>query len=303
MQTLTGHRGRVRSLSFSPDGRFLASAAGHGLTISLWDLHHRGRRRYLKGHQQRVAAVCFIPSGGLLCSLESFGVVKGWDYQRGEVVWQASVTPAYDATFAPDPRGRFLAVASGHLGYPGTYSVALHPLPDQLHPQPDEIIGPPTPDRRPAALRCLACGPDGGMLAVGRTGQTVILHEQATGNVLASLDHTGGVHSLAFSPDGLTLAVAAGSHVVLWDTATHQRQAVLRRHTRSVTGVAFTPDGRQVASAGLDGHVRLWDARGGERAVFDWDIGPLHSLALAADGLRGACGSDSGAIVLWDLDP
>jgi WD40 repeat protein len=38
MLVLKGHRGSVRSLAFSADGLKLASAAGQGTAVSLWDL-------------------------------------------------------------------------------------------------------------------------------------------------------------------------------------------------------------------------------------------------------------------------
>lgn len=295
MQTLTGHRGRVRSLSFSPDGRYLASAGGNGRAISLWDLHQRGRRRYLRGHETRVWAVAFVPTGSLLCSINGYGMLQGWNLASNQIVWSPPPIPVHDSLLAPDPRGRFLAVG-GTTQYPTTYLVHLCPLPDVRPVERDPITG-------PDSLRSLAWSPDGGTLAVGRAGKAVSLHDRATGALRAELAHPAGVRAMAFAPDNRTLAVATGSSVVLWDLATNERRMVLRGHTGTVTGVGFTPDGRLLASAALDGQVKLWEASSGrEHRAYDWGIGPLSALVLAADGLRGACGGEGGGLVVWDLE-
>jgi WD40 repeat protein len=39
LRTLTGHTGRIESLGFSPDGKWLATGGGGGdTTVKIWDL-------------------------------------------------------------------------------------------------------------------------------------------------------------------------------------------------------------------------------------------------------------------------
>ena len=48
--------------------------------------------------------------------------------------------------------------------------------------------------------------------------RAVHIHEVATGNLLATLDHPRGVRSLAWRPDGRILAAACGDrHLHVWD--------------------------------------------------------------------------------------
>jgi Tol biopolymer transport system component len=79
-------RKRVRSLSFSPDGKLLAAALGNrpghdhepGLIV-LWDAASGERRLVLTGHTNEVLSVAFSPDGKLLASGGSDRTVRLWD--------------------------------------------------------------------------------------------------------------------------------------------------------------------------------------------------------------------------------
>src|SRR5437667_8775742 len=80
MLILKGHRGRLRCLAFSPDGRFLASAAGHGTAVSLWDAARGKRLGFLSGHAHRVVCLAFAPGPeGMLASAARHDRVRLWD--------------------------------------------------------------------------------------------------------------------------------------------------------------------------------------------------------------------------------
>ncbi len=88
---VTGHTAPARRLSFSPDGRFLASAGSDG-TIKLWDLSVGQEVRTLTGHSGSVNSVVFSPDGKLLASGGADKMVRLWDSGVG--------TPAVDVSRA-----------------------------------------------------------------------------------------------------------------------------------------------------------------------------------------------------------
>jgi WD40 repeat protein len=298
MLLLTGHRGRVRSLSFSADGGKLASAAGKGEVVSLWDLGRKRQRSYLKGHRSRVSHVAFAPAGPLLMSEDVFGYVRVWDAAEGRLVRECGGNYQYYAIsrFTPDGRALVLGQFSSDGGELRHLDVASGSL------MPEPVIRLPAPRHRHLRVH-VALSPAGDALAMAGYYGDLELWGLAPVREGPPLPRTDKVYGLTFSPDARLLAVAAGHAVRLWDTATGEPRATLKGHTRMVTAVAFTADGRLLASASTDGQVKLWDvAAARERSAFDWQVGPVTALALAPDGMRGACGGTKGAIAVWDLD-
>ena len=65
MIELTGHRGLVVALAYSPDGRTLASASADG-TARLWDLATGKLTATLQSPAARAYCVAFSPDGKTL---------------------------------------------------------------------------------------------------------------------------------------------------------------------------------------------------------------------------------------------
>ena len=74
----TGHTSSVSSVSFSPDGRTLASGSGDE-TIRIWDVVTGSLIRTLTGHTSWVSSVSFSPDGQTLASGSSDGTALLWD--------------------------------------------------------------------------------------------------------------------------------------------------------------------------------------------------------------------------------
>ncbi|NEQ70423.1 MAG: hypothetical protein F6K21_34015 [Symploca sp. SIO2D2] len=76
--TLSGHQGWVESVSFSPNGKLLASGSDDN-TIKIWDLEKGEELFTIFGHQDSVYSVRFSPDGKLLASGSEDNTIKIWD--------------------------------------------------------------------------------------------------------------------------------------------------------------------------------------------------------------------------------
>ena len=99
---LEDHNSLVNSVSFSPDGKTLASGS-EDKTIKLWDVQTGKEITTLQGHDYWVTSVSFSPDGKTLASGSIDGTIKLWDVQtqkeittltgHDESVWSVSFSP------------------------------------------------------------------------------------------------------------------------------------------------------------------------------------------------------------------
>jgi WD40 repeat protein len=297
MLILKGHRSRVRGLTFTSNG-LLASIGGRGTSVSLWDLDHNGKRRYLSHHDLIVDHLAASPQG-LLVSVDRWSNWALWKGLSQRPVQTGRVwATVFGLAFSSAGKNLYMGEHS-HSGF--GYSVKRWQINQRM-----KNLGPFLKQgkggKRGYGLAVVAGG-KGTTLAIPLSNGQVHLWDLPSRTLRATCNPGRAIRSLALSPEEELLAVASGREITLWEVATGTLRARVRGHQRVVTGLAFSPDGRSLVSSSTDGLVKHWDRTlAVEQAAFDWNLGPLHGLALSPDGMRGACGSQDGGIVVWDID-
>ena len=102
LTTLTGHAASIDEVTFSPDGRRIASCSVDR-TIKIWDLEVDKEGTVLKGHGARVWELAFSPDGRRLVSASADKTVKVWDVSEAKeittlsghegLVWSVAISP------------------------------------------------------------------------------------------------------------------------------------------------------------------------------------------------------------------
>ena len=208
--TLIGHTSSVRSLSFSPDGKTLASGS-LDKTIRLWDVSTGLLRQTLIGHTEGVNDVCFSPDGQILATVGT-GSVRGevwlWDATGEQKIIPAGPSPPLRVSFSPD--GKTLAIAIHRDNRVHLWNIASN-----------EYRSPLT-TRHSSGVFDVCFSPDGQTLAtVGFDLVTLedmlCLWDPMSGEHKRTLT-TGksGLYEVYFSHDGRTLAGVKHSTAHLW---------------------------------------------------------------------------------------
>jgi sugar lactone lactonase YvrE len=282
-----GHRGPVRAVVFSPDGKTLA--AGSNTDVALWDSTSSREERHLVEPGNFFLALAFSPDGTILASGGENGQVRLWDPAEGKVRFtlQGHGREVNCLTFSRD--GKAVATAS----------------PDRSVRLWDAGTGRALRLQSRVQGWALAIAPslDGDNLTTLQS-DGVIQWEGDAGIDLVRLEGAGdAITAAAFSPDGLTVAAGDSKRGVwLWEVATGKVALRLPDLTRSPAALAFSPDGKALAVGGENGTVSLCDAVGGREAVqLTGHKGAVYSVAFAPDGKRLATGSADATVLVWDL--
>jgi WD40 repeat protein len=302
---MDSHRQAVKSLAFSPDGKWLVSASEFPSstvgsdTIKLWEVASRGVGYALEPGGD--APVAFSPDGNAFASASDtpgHDVIL-WDLASRKPARRLPNAAGYALAFSPDGKtlasdnrlfdvasGKQKAAFSGIEWQPAATCVAFSPggkslalgwcnasLQDfsgglklfDVTSGKELVLSPGYAFQ----VESVAFSQDGSILAAGGI-DGVRLWDLPAGKekarFLTDEDRTSArVSSIAFSPDGKTLAYATGDTVYLWDVAAQTVKAKLEGHTGAVNCVAISPDGNVLASGGADKTIKFWGLPGGRR--------------------------------------
>jgi WD40 repeat protein len=341
LREIAAHQHWVSSVSFSPDGKTLASTGAEPV-IRLWDVT-TGRESFPQpGHRSAIDSLLVSPADGTVFTRGYDGTIRRWDPARGqELGVVASLATNVDAmAIAPD--GQSLLVGDSVGARLALWSIAerreIRRFPRMVETSPVRHVAFSPDGKTVASERRIWDATTGEVLVAfrdrdeqnNRNANFIPIFYSPDGRQVVTIENEGArvwdvasgqearwavrarIYNdhVALSGDGRYLATgglvvhlrASDPPIRLWELISGQEVATLVGHETSTCGLSFSPNGRLLASCSNDATVRVWDvATGRELRRFTGHRGAVHALSFTPDGRSVISGSEDGTGLVWDV--
>ncbi|CCH61957.1 hypothetical protein TBLA_0F04240 [Henningerozyma blattae CBS 6284] len=228
----------IRSVCFSPDGKFLAAGAEDKL-IRIWDITTKQIVMILKGHEQDIYSLDYFPSGEKLVSGSGDKTVRIWDLRTGQCSLTLSIEDGVTTVSSSPNNGKF--IAAGSLDRSARiWDTETGFLLKRLDSQTDLQNG------HKDSIYSVSFTKDGKKLVSGSLDRSVKLWNLDTTNnnsnescEVTFIGHKDFVLSVTTSQnDEYVLSGSKDRGVLFWDTNSGNPLLMLQGHKNSVISVA-----------------------------------------------------------------
>ncbi|WP_017315435.1 WD40 domain-containing protein [Mastigocladopsis repens] len=292
------HRDSITRVSFSHDGKMVASGSADG-TLIIWNQDGSKKLPILHAHDKEITSISFSPDSQKVLTGSADKTVKLWSLDGKEIrTFKGHNERITSISFSPDGQ----KVVSGC----DDSTIKLWGL-------NGEIIK--SFEKHQKSITSLSFSPDGKQIASASTDGTVKLWSLDGKEITIWNDRNELFSSVSFSPDGQTIAATGlnGSSLKLWG----RNGSLLKTIPTSYSGeqTSFSRDSQSIAWAGLVERFSVEDQESTISVKLSrMDTGDITTLKLPGHKNRVisfsfspdlhmlASGSEDKTVKLWNLE-
>mmetsp|Transcript_15846 Transcript_15846/g.15241 ORF Transcript_15846/g.15241 Transcript_15846/m.15241 type:complete len:545 (-) Transcript_15846:416-2050(-) len=335
--TMPGHTEAILHVSYSPDGKHLASGGGD-TTVRFWDTNTNLPKHTCHGHKNHVLCTAWSPDGKRFASSDKNGVLITWDPIKGAQLSTIKAHSKWITSFAWEPMHRNSGkserlVTASKDGLAKIWNVRTRKCEATLAGHLDSI-------------ECVKWGGEGFIYTasrdrtikvwatdgpstkdVGKLCKTLKGHGHRVNTLALSCDYvcrTGPFdHTCKQFPsteEAYESAVQkynnfkanepermiSGSDdftLYLWHP-TESKHPIKRMtgHQQAVNHIAFSPEGRFFASASFDKKIKIWNGKSGDFiATLTGHVGAVYQVTWSSDSRFLVSASKDSTAKLWEI--
>jgi len=263
VRQLTGFKGKVNAVTFSPDGESVFAAGGEaGIVgeVRRWKTSDGTLQQSFAGHLDAAYALAVSPDGKLLATGAYDQKIRLWDAMTGKelALLKGHNGAVNGLSFRPD--GAVLASASADR------TVKLWAIPNG---QRLETLSQPTKEQTSVVFsadgkQLFAAGADNRIRLWNISAEA----KEGTNSIVTSrFAHEGGILNLALSADGKLLgSTATDKSLKLWNTADLTEKQSIEKQPDWTSALAFT-DKSQLIAGRVDGSLALYESTTGKAVM------------------------------------
>jgi WD40 repeat protein len=278
------HNGEVKSLGFSPSGKYLASG-GDDKNLYIINTETRLKESEITGNYFPVADLEFYGEDQLFVTAGKD--IKLIDFKNTKLaLYEGNATYFWSIDFAPE-RNKITG---------GSYDRKIRVW-DVKTGQIDLTL-----EGHEKNALAVIFSPDEKYIVSGSLDLTIKVWNAKTGETIRSMQgHSDNIFDIAFHPNSRYFASASADKTIrLWNIETGKVVKTYVGHDGSVVDIEFSPDGYFLYSASVDGTVIVWEvATGAKLYSYILHKGAVNTLAVSPDGNSLATGGKDGVVNLW----
>lgn len=280
--SLDAHADEVKSVCFSPDGRYFLSGSKDG-TARLWDMDGKLIRAF-SGKLGEVNAAIFSPDGRHILTGSKDRTAKLWDL-KGNIIQTFSGHRGGVNAVAFSPDGRYILTGSQDK------TAKLWST--------DGKVFQTFSGHGLFWVNSVDFSPDGQYVLTASNNKKAQLWD-LDGNIVQSFSgHLQNVNSAVFSPDGRYILTGSDDQTAKLWRVDGKLMHTFSENLDKVNSAIFSPDGQSTLTASDD--VRQWRLDGGLIRTFR-NKHNVKAVALSPDGRYALSGSWDQTLKLWTVD-